>query len=228
MLLTAKSIFVLSVMVFLSSCDAGSTKSPTASQKSCKINADCPGGYCTNNVCQSGAIMQQAHDGDPCQATSECGPSSTCKNNLCKAQSLEGGACEEDSDCQMIKCIGSVCRKLTGTTFGAACQKSSDCIILARCLNLKCETKLGRDKPCASADDCWPGLKCEQNLCRPSTGSSDGQSCTDTSDCQVLSVCKNSVCQSQGTVGAPCKDGTDCWQGLSCQNSVCDARLDTR
>lgn len=74
-------IFILSILVILSSCGAGTRSVDTAETTTtvCTVDSDCATGYsCSNNTCVANP---------QCTVDSDCGTGYTCSNNLCVASS---------------------------------------------------------------------------------------------------------------------------------------------
>ena len=69
-------IFILSILVILSSCGAGTRSVDTAETTTtvCTVDSDCATGYsCSNNTCVANP---------QCTVDSDCGTGYTCSNNL--------------------------------------------------------------------------------------------------------------------------------------------------
>jgi hypothetical protein len=178
-----------------------------------------------------------------CLADADCDDEAHC-DGTCLADTPDGGACDEPSDCRSGHCDNGLC-----CTGGDCCNSPTDCpatyggrptclfpstcqgqIDAAICQSHVCGTAAGTPDdsgctPVTQAKDCglYPAAFC--------TGAPDQAepacpaTCRETRDCDADAHCAGGACVADNPDGQPCVDAGDCTSD-HCGNGFCCAAGD--
>lgn len=159
-------------------------------------------GFATVSSSLSGCLRLESAPylqlGDLCDDSAECAPPLVC-DGICKRATTSGSTCSTDVYCSS----GYVCRE--GSCVSSVCDASSAPLV---CLGATCDSGACRAPSLCGSYGCSPGYNCTVAGClKPCTVDSacsryrcDGgtsycrTSCTDPSQCQLGSVCRDSFC----------------------------------
>jgi hypothetical protein len=173
-----------------------------------------------------------------CATDDDCDPGAHC-DGVCTIDVLDGGSCDEDSDCASSHCNNGIC-----CSGGDCCNAPTDCAAsytsaplcqfpttcqgnydIAQCVGHVCSTKTGQpnDLACQAsleAKDCglYPSKNCTglfdqvEPLC--------ATSCSSDAGCDANAYCGSAICKPDLDDGDVCARNEQCTSG-HCQNGFC-------
>ena len=162
--------------------------------------------------------------GSSCDETAWC--QSSADGGQCKARAGLDTACTDDAQCQaslLCEALLGKCVPRVLSAVGGGCGLRQVCPLGAVCLSATatalgvCGIPLDAGASCMSSNDCQPQLACsglDGGLalgCGPRQP--DGMRCTETRDCQLLSLCKKQTCVRLPTTGDSCTMAQSCLFG---------------
>ncbi|MDH5491653.1 MAG: putative metal-binding motif-containing protein, partial [Myxococcales bacterium] len=180
--------------------------------------------------CELGGVDQDSY----------CADTAHCDLGVCEADAPDGGACDEDTDCQAGHCENGFC-----CSAGACCSVAADCPGSGgvgtvcddpsgcqgsrgelTCIDSRCDTLAGipDDSACAPttlADECglFVPIYCSGEPDQPTP--SCPSTCAADDECDASAHCEAGSCVADRPQGSPCARGGDCISPLFCVDGVC-------
>jgi hypothetical protein len=191
-----------------------------------------PAVYCTGQVNQIDPPCPAS-----CTLDSQCDANAHCDQNTCVGDVVNGGACDEDSDCVSEHCANGRC-----CASGDCCTAAVDCPAsysgpavchtaatcqgqrpIATCTNNVCGTQnVDDDSACTSAtiaNECgaWLPVRCNGQVTQ--TAPSCPVACAQDAECDANAHC-DGTCLLDLANGVACDEHSDCISA-HCQNGFC-------
>jgi hypothetical protein len=151
---------------------------------------------------------------------------------------LQNSACPDGYSCNVYSSLSGTpaqCKPDTPdaepkSLVGEYCQVDSDCYsnigyVNANCFNRECTGFVGQGLACESSSDCDPHLYCSHSTSRCVPLLLIGDSCTETTDCEMDAFCLGS---SEDDSNTTCiayyslKGGRYCMYSDQCKSGFCD------
>jgi len=203
----------------------------------CKYDENCQSFSCDTrlNVCRDVNKLEEI--GYPCKENNECRTNKCGRYDVCvakrKGSAEPGNACDKDEQCGTVRFGSGFCGKVTHKCQRSNAADKSECRSHAECKSKRCEY-VERTLPCKGkfcqclpklakgADFCKYDKDCESKVCNTVEQKCDpmrrtnGQSCTNTVQCNPGGQCKSKTCVPLSTrPGAP---GDVCTADDQCQS----------
>lgn len=199
----------------------------------CWISEQCLGGACFINDCMATCCMgtciaepPDAAIGQDCSGGQGCaGGYCDFQTELCTAYKAAGVACDVDTECGDLFCLGGTCQ--AGVAEGAPCIDGECGAYWLRCDidSATCQRLRGEGEACnPAADLCTLGLICPEatSVCSRPTGV--GSTCNDIFgfDCGTDAWCDYDLGNGEGTCQALKAPGSPCVHDDQCSTRYCD------